>query len=49
MKNPKEQDKKEKDESREVLEQASSRLAEIIIAWIEFYQNKDKNTYEERE
>ena len=49
MKNAKEQDKKEKDESRELLEEASSRLAEIIISWIEFgQQNKDKNVYEKR-
>jgi len=49
MKNPKEQDKKKKNENRELVEEASSRLAEIIISWIEFgQQNKDKNAYEKR-
>ena len=43
MKNTKEQDKKEKDESRELLEQASNQLASIVIAWIELSRSKNKN------
>jgi len=48
MKNPKEQDKKDKYENKELLEEASDKLAAILIAQIEFNKNKDKNAYEKR-
>ena len=48
MKNPKEKEKKNKYENERLLEEASDKLASIMIAWIEFNKNKDKNVYEKR-
>lgn len=48
MKKLKEQEKKDKYKNEKLLEEASDRLAAIIINWIEFNKNKNKNTYEKR-
>lgn len=37
-----------KEQEKESVEIAAEKLAEIIIAWIELNQNKDKNVYEKR-
>ena len=44
----KEENKKDEYKDKESLEEASDRLAEIIVNWIELNRNKDKNAYEER-
>lgn len=47
-KNKEEKKNQDNKKSRLALETASSRLAEIFIAQIEFSRNKNKNVYEKR-
>jgi len=36
------------DTAREIMEEAAEKLATILIAQIEFNENKDKNAYDEK-
>jgi len=42
------EENKDENADKEIMEEAAEKLASVLITWIEFNRNKDKNAYEKR-